>query len=215
MKTSIIYNHWASNEERSKLMRDSIISVIETCPDAEILVADNGGSLEDSEFLLKLTDEGKIARYVRYRVNMHFDYARNDCLSVATGDYFVISDNDIIYKKGWLEECINWLENNPGKYYATPLQVIGSQARYTTGFLNNWKLNMRAGSNSFVIRKTDFNIIGNFPRDRLSGSMWTNNAVRAGYLCTCMPEPKAFDFGRRHMKGRGYNYKLVEIKESL
>ena len=52
-RVSIIFTHHASNEKRSELMRASIQSIVETAPDAEILVADNGASLEDSQFLLK------------------------------------------------------------------------------------------------------------------------------------------------------------------
>ena len=205
-RVSIIFTHHASNEKRSELMRASIQSIVETAPDAEILVADNGASLEDSQFLLKLTHEGKIARYVRYRKNLHFYYARNDCLSVATGQYIVVSDNDIIYQPGWLEECIKFLDDHPDeKIITSPLKVIYGQLRYNQKTLDGWMLNMRAGSNSWVMRRRDYEILGKFIPSQIAGTHWTTNAVHNGYLTAVMSEPKARDFGKRRSPYRGYD----------
>ena len=205
-KVSIIYTHWASTDKRSELMRASIESVIETCPEAEILVADNGASWDDSQFLLKLTHEGKIARYIRYRKNMHFWFGRNDCLSVATGEYIVVSDNDIVYAQGWLEDCIGFLDSHPDeKIITSPLKVIYGQLRYNQKMLDGWMLNMRAGSNSWVMRRSDYLVLGKFIPSQIAGTHWTSNAVRNGYLTAVMPEPKARDFGKKRSPYRGYD----------
>ena len=95
-KVSIITTHWAMNEERSSIMRSSYESLFKTAPEAEIIVVDNGEYLPDSEWLLKQTHEGRIASYVRNRKNMHFGFGRNQGLRMASGDYIVICDNDIM-----------------------------------------------------------------------------------------------------------------------
>ena len=121
MELSIIYTHWAMNDERSRTMRESFYTLLDTVPNAEIIVIDNGGSYEDSCWFLKLTDLGYVASYTRYRDNMHFAYARNDGLKRTSKDYIAICDNDIRFEEGWAEECIEWLSKNPGKYFVTPI----------------------------------------------------------------------------------------------
>src|SRR3990167_7999722 len=118
---SIITTHWAMNEGRSDIMRASYSSLFKTAPNAEIFIIDNGASLEDSKWLLEHTHSGDIACYIRNRKNMHFGFARNQGLKLATGEYIVICDNDIFYTPDWLEICVDFLAKNPGKYLATPL----------------------------------------------------------------------------------------------
>lgn len=202
---SIVYVTWAMNESRSKAMKTSILSLIETTPEAEIIVADNGGSLEDSEFLLRLCNEGKIASYTRYRNNMHFAYARNDCLTRATGDYIAICDNDIIFCAGWLGKCVGFLKRHKGKYLTTPLEIIGTQKKYSFGKVGDWILNTRAGSNCWVMRKEDFEVLGNFSIHPIAGTYWVNNYLSKGYIMACMPRPRAKNVGRRWTRFKGYD----------
>lgn len=202
-KISILITHWAQNPFRSETMRKCINSVIETAPNAEIIVIDNGEELEDSKYLLELTHQKKIACYVRNRKNMHFSFARNQALQMCSVEYIVISDNDILYQPGWLEECIDFLKKHEGKYLVTPLPVDRAHwpKKYNPGELDSWKLNMRAGSNSWVMRRSDFEKIGYFRIHRVAGTKWTDTYVRLGYLMACMPEPKARDMAFT----KGYN----------
>lgn len=203
-RASIVFTHWAMNEERSNQMRDSIYSLMETADGAEIIVVDNGEDISDSMFLLDLCHQGKVASYTRYRKNMHFYYARNDGLKRASRDYFVISDNDILFKPGWLDECIDFLVRNPGKYLATPIAadpMNSVRKERWCGDLDGWRLNYRAGSNIFVGSRETFNDIGEFDQLGIAGSKWVDRYVRKGYKMAVMPEPKAFDMGLR----KGYN----------
>lgn len=204
-KTSIIFTHWHQNEERGALMRQSLESLIETTRNmnVEILVMDNGGSLPDSQYLLGLCHDQKIAVYTRYRKNMHFAFAQNDALRRATGDFFVVSSNDVVYEQGWLEECIGFLVKHDGKYLATALvpDPMNRKPSRWAGEVDGWRLNYRAGSNSFVIRRKDFEAIGYFIIYHLAGGEWCDRYTRLGYVVACMPEPKAKDLGLR----RGFN----------
>lgn len=202
---SIIITHWAQTEERSEIFKKSLNSLIEnTKYPHELIVVDNGGSFEDTEHLLKMTHAGEITVHIRNSSNMSFGYARNQGLQMAQGDYICIADNDIEYREGWLTKCIEALEMHPeGKYYATPLDYPTplEVKRYTVGDLGDYKLNMRAGSNCFVIRRSDMEKIGKFPIHRVAGTKWTDRAVRMGYLALVLPGEYVYDMGLR----RGYN----------
>lgn len=206
-KISIISTHWAMNEGRSDTMRASYNSLFFTTPpETEIIIIDNGESLEDSKWLLEKTHEGKIATYIRNRKNMHFGFGRNQGLKLASGDYIVIADNDIFYTPGWLEICVDFLERNPGKHLATPLipdTMNATRDDRWAGAIGAWKLNYRAGSNCFVMRRKDFEEIGFFDIHRIAGSKFTDRYIRKGYLMAVIPRPRAFDMGFR----QGYNLK--------
>lgn len=214
-KVSIVFTHWAQNQLRSDLMRKSMESLLETTQgqDVEIIVVDNGGNIDDSWYLLNLCDHKEIASYTRYRENMHFAYARNDALVRATGDYIVVSDNDILFSKGWLEECVGFLVKHPGKYLATPIapDPMNSKPTRWVGEVDGWKLNTRAGSNIFVLRREDFEEIGYFDIHRIAGSLWCDRFCKLGYKVAVMPKPKALDLALRN----GYNLKEDIKNKSL
>lgn len=205
MDTAIIVTHWAMDDKRSEKMRICIESIIETAPEAEIIVVDNGGSLADSLYLLMQCNSGNITTYIRNTSNIGFALARNQALKLTEKKYIFISDNDIKYSKGWLEECRDYLENNNGKVMATPLlpdPVTRHKKIRWVGEKGGWKLNDRAGSNSFMMRKSDFDKIGFFQHGHKPGSKYVDKYVRMGYSMACMPKPKAIDLGLR----QGYNY---------
>jgi glycosyltransferase involved in cell wall biosynthesis len=173
----------------------------------ELIVVDNGGSTEDSQYLLDLADKGEINTYIRNANNMHFGFARNQALRVCNGDYIAICDNDIIYNPGWLEACIAVLDQNPDKkIYATPIYNVAHwRQKFWVGEVyadgNRYRLNMRAGSNCWVTRREDFEKIGDFWIHRVAGTKWTNTAVRMGYSAAVTPDIMVNDFGFR----KGYN----------
>lgn len=212
---SIVYTHWAENTERSQIMRESFASLLRTAPEAEIIVCDNGGSYDDSRFLMCLCDKGLVASYTRFRKNMHFYYARNDALRRASRDFIAVSDNDILFEAGWLEECVGWLEKTPGKYLATPIApdpMNAARAVRWAGEANGWRLNYRAGSNIWVMRRSSFEEIGPFDAHRVSGSKWCDRYGRLGYTVGVMPIPKAKDLAFR----KGYNFALAtDLKRAL
>ena len=219
-KISIISTHWSMNEQRSEVMRRCYQSLIETTKhlQVEIIVCDNGGSLEDSQYLLGLCNEKKIHHYIRNSENLYFGYGRNIGVHLSVGEYLVFTDNDIEYKQGWLEECISVLEQNPDrKILMTPLRTDREHRnhRHWMGEIEvngkKYLLNMRAGSNSWVMRREDFFKIGLFRNHSIAGSLWNDVFVRCGYLMATMEhEPKAHDIGFK----KGYNHKeRVSIKK--
>lgn len=206
---SIIMTHFAMNDERSDTMVKSVTSLFESTEyPFEFIVIDNGKSRADSEFFLDLVEQGKINTYIRNADNMHFGYARNQGIALAQGDYICITDNDILFKRDWLSECMKVLKAFPNeKIYATPIgyPTPGMKTRYLRGTLEldgvMYDKNMRAGSNCFVIKREDFNIIGKFWIHRIAGSIWTDLAVKKGYLAVVVPGNLITDMGFR----RGYD----------
>jgi glycosyltransferase involved in cell wall biosynthesis len=145
---------------------------------------------------------------------MHFYYARNDALRRASHTYIAISDNDILFTHGWLEDCIEWLEKTPGKYLATPIKadwMNGIKPDRWKGDLNGRLLNQRAGSNIWVMRRADYEVIGNFEPLAVAGSKYVDKYVRMGYLMGVMPVPKAFDMAFRN----GYNFNDRVVRKTL
>lgn len=209
---SIVYVHWAMNEFRSELMRRSITTLVETAGDQQILVADNGGNIEDSKFLLELCEQGKIAVYLRFRVNVHFAYARNQLLRMATEPYIAIVDNDIIFEKGWWQECVEYLSKNE-KTTATPLvpDISHRKVKYWNGEQGGWQLNWRAGSSCFVMTRKCFEEVGYFQLHNVAGSKYADALNRAGYRMAVMPQCKAIDLGERN----GYNWREPNYSHTL
>jgi len=190
----------------------SIDSLLETVKDlpVEIIVIDNCASEYAAD---------KVNVYIKNSENIHFGMARNQGLSCAHGNYIVIADNDIEYQPGWLEACWEVLEAHPEKkLWATPIQYPTPVMvnRYDQGTLDvgdkKYRLNMRAGSNCFVVRRKDFEEIGTFEAHRIAGSKWNDVAVRKGYVAAVTPENMVKDLGLR----LGYNLHVaIPIKRTL
>lgn len=219
--TSIIIASYIPDDLRAKTFRTSLDSLFETTKNypVEIIIIDNGGNESISKYLRELTEQGLIQTYIYNARNMHFGFARNQGLAMAHGNYMVIADNDILYKEGWLEACWKPLELYPNKkIYSTPVEYPTGflKERYDRGKLDvfgvEYNLNMRAGSNCFMIRKKDFNKIGKFMIHRIAGSRWTDRAVKLGYLAAVAPNKLIIDLGFR----MGYNlHEPIPVKRIL
>lgn len=223
-KISYITTHWGMNDFRSELLRKSLESAINTTIHLpiEFIVVDNGSNIEDSKYLLDLCHANKIQFYLRNSSNLYFGWGRNIGLDIACGDILVFSDNDIEYSPGWLDKSIEILnEYSDRKIAITPLRTdrIHRSNRYWNEWftLNHGKekypANMRAGSNSWVMRRDDFNEVGRFRNHRVAGSKWTDSFVKKGFtMITMETDPLAKDLGFK----RGYDTAMnVDIKRKF
>lgn len=202
------------------MFRTSLETLVETTKElpVEIIIIDNGGSAHMSGFIQGLMEGGAaITTYIRNKENMHFGYARNQGLACATGHYVCIADNDINYHIGWLEACHKVLKKYPEKkLWATPIQYPEMADRYDVGKLDvdgeDYRLNYRAGSNCWVMRRKDFDEVGPFYAHRVAGSKWNDKATRLGFVAAVTPEDMVDDLGFR----LGYNLKQpTAIKKTL
>lgn len=211
---SIIITHFGSTAERYETCLKSLESLFATIKDhpCEVIFVDNGGPHGSSQELVEYCVRGLIHTYIRNSGNRHFGFARNQALRLCHGDYICIADNDIEYKEGWLRSCLDVLEAYPEeKIYAAPLYNVAHHLpKYWTGREldvegKKYRLNTRAGSNCFVIRRPDFEEIGMFSVHRVAGTKWTEKAKLLGYTAAVTPEIMVKDLCFR----QGYNFKEV------
>jgi len=206
----------AKGINRSEMMRESLESLFEnTDYPAEIIVMDNGGSPDDTDWLAQKVREGKINTLVRYKENMNFAFAWNQGFRLATGDYVCFTCNDIKYHKGWISTCIGLLEKYPErKLIAAPM---------ITPDKNNWhynketledgtRINSLAGSNCFITTPEVFKDIGEIPHHRVGGSIWYRRMHNKGYMVIAPPKNIVTHLAHRG----GTNYKQhLEIERTL
>ena len=189
-----------ASPSRSAAMKRSLESLIEnTDYPAEIIVFDNGGNPDDSEYLLNLAREKKISTYVRYADNMSFAFAWNQFLRIASGDYLCFTCNDIVYEKGWLGACISLLEKySDRKLIAAPyITPDKDKQNFNKEVLEDARINSMAGSNCMIMTPEVYKDIGEMPHYRIGGSVWHRMMVRAGYLVIIPPKDMVNHIGYR------------------
>jgi len=222
--TSIILCHYSAIDDfgetsagknppsRSVLMMNCVDSIIKnTNVPAELIVMDNGGKDDDSQYLLDKARDGKLT-HVRFPQNMHFAFAWNRGARLATGEYLCFICNDIEVQPNWLSECIRILEEHPDEILIATSFITYDKRRMNTVLENGDRQNPRAGSNCLVIRREDFYKIGEWEHHRIGGTLWYNK-IRAMKLRTIAP-PKdlACDRGWRH----GVNFSIpIKVRKTL
>lgn len=206
----------AKGINRSEMMRESLESLFRnTDYPAEIIFMDNGGSPDDSDWLVQKQREGWIDTYVRYKNNMNFAFAWNQGFRLATGDYICFTCNDIKYHKRWLSTLVGLLEKYPErKLIAAPM---------ITSDKNNWhynketledgtRINSLAGSNCFILTPDAFREMGEMPHHRIGGSIWHRRMYDKGYRVIVPKENIATHLA--HQGGTNYKQHL-EIERTL
>src|SRR3990167_4226272 len=196
---------------RTQLLRTSVESLLQnTDYPAELIVMDNGGNPDDSEYLLGLVREGKLT-HVRFPQNMHFAFAWNQGAKLATGNYFSFICNDIEVLPNWLPECMRILQENENRVIACGF-ITYDKRRYTSVLLNGDRQNPRSGSNCLVISRELFYEIGEWPIHRIGGTIWYNKIYKMGIKTVAPPSDLAHDRGWRH--GVAFNIS-IEVKKKL
>ena len=177
--------------KRSEKMKECLNSLFENIDyPTDIIVIDNGGNPDDSDYLVDLARQGKINTYIRNKNNMGFAYAWNQGARVATGEYLCFTCNDILFKPKWLSTCIGLLEEYKDKKLLATPAIFGSQnsKKFDRGKLGNNRLNTLAGSNCIIMDYQTYKDSNEFPQHRVGGSIWIRRMQRKGYLVIVPPE---------------------------
>lgn len=214
---SIIISHYSKIDEfddgrfakgkeiRSAMMKDCLKSLFKnTDYPADIIIIDNGGNPDDSDYLVDLTRQGKINTYIRNKNNMGFAYAWNQGARLATGEYLCFTCNDMLFKPHWLSKTIELLEQNQDKkLIASPfISKDKNNASCNKGQLGSGRLNSLAGSNCIIMDYQTYKDSGEFPHHRVGGSVWQRRMIRNGYL-TIIPQENYVE----HLgEGKGINF---------
>ena len=205
---------WADQDTRSQMLKQSISSIVEnTSYPAELIVMDNGGNPDDSNYLLDLVRKKIINTYVRYKDNMQYAFSHNQGAKLATGDYLVFTCNDVTVKKDWLTTCVKLLEDNKDRrLVATPLIVSHINPNYNKEKIGDARINPYAGSNCMVMDRRTWRDLGDLHVYCDFGNQWFREKVIKGYKSIAPPENLA-DHLANH---RGLNWRQqVKIVKTL
>lgn len=200
---------------RSEMLRDTMNSLItNTRYPSELIVVDNGGKPDDSEYLLELTRRGAINTYIRNKENMNFGWAWNQGAALATGDFLCFTCNDIYFDEGWLEKTMEPLIKYPEKkLIGTPLCTPDKDtAKHFGGLLDEHRLNTFAGSNCMVVRRETYEEIGPFSTSSVAGTHWYRKKSNLGYVVAVTPQNMAHHLAQYG----GVNFRLnIPVKKTL
>ena len=94
----------------TKLCLESVLANTDY-PVYELIVVDNGSGEELLSYLGQLEDRFSFIHVVRNETNRGFAAANNQGLAQATGDGFVLLNNDTIVPRGWLTRLIRHLDD--------------------------------------------------------------------------------------------------------
>ena len=94
----------------TKLCLESVLANTDY-PVYELIVVDNGSGEELLSYLGELEDRFSFIHVVRNETNRGFAAANNQGLAQATGDRFVLLNNDTIVPRGWLTRLIRHLDD--------------------------------------------------------------------------------------------------------
>ena len=103
-------------------------------PDYELIVVDNGSGEELLSYLDQLTDRFPFIRVVRNETNRGFAAANNQGLAQATGDRFVLLNNDTIVPRGWLTRLVRHLDDPQVGAVGPVTNRIGNEAQIETSY---------------------------------------------------------------------------------
>ena len=207
MKASIIFITWAATEDRMRLLKNCLSTLKDSTEvEHELIVVDNG-PIEQTEFL----KTQKIDKHIINKINMGIGYARNQGMDVATGEYVVFLDNDILVEKGWLGESIEALETYPNeKLVGCPIYGDPSgtgKRRLYLGMLGKYPLYQRYGGACWVKRRKMLDKFGKWSTNTVPGREYCGKITRAGYRFIGLEKHKATHLGKK----KSFNFHKILI----
>jgi GT2 family glycosyltransferase len=117
----------------TKLCLESVLANTDY-PDYELIVVDNGSGGDLLSYLDQLTNRFPFIRVVRNETNRGFAAANNQGLAQATGDRFVLLNNDTIVPPGWLTRLIRHLDDPEVGAVGPVTNRIGNEAQIETSY---------------------------------------------------------------------------------
>lgn len=118
-----------NNLELTRACLDSVLHCSDY-PNLEVIVIDNASSDDTPAYLEDFTRRNPNVRVVLNRENLGFAAGNNVGLSIATGDYLVILNNDTVVTQGWVMTLLRHFQNDPSIGIVGPVtNNIGNEAR--------------------------------------------------------------------------------------
>ena len=204
------------SKTRSEMLRTTLDSLSQnTNYPSEIIVVDNGGNPDDSDYLVDMTRKGIINTYIRNKNNMYFGWAWNQAARLATGDYLCFTCNDLFFKENWLKTTIEPLLKYPEKkLIATPIITPDKDMpKYMRGTLDEYRLNSMAGSNCMLMTRETHAVMGELSTYRTASYLWYDKIKGLGYSMIAPPVNMAEHLA--HAGGVNFNADIKVVKELL
>lgn len=219
---SIIICHYSQGDEtnplsntRKNLLRECI-ETLEKYTDypSELIVVDNGGNNDDSNYLLDKVREGTINTYLRNKDNMLYGWAWNQGVKLAQGEYICLMCNDIIVKEKWLSKMMYPVicHSDTKKYPKVVSSPINGKRKYDIGEQEDYYINSWAGSDCMIMKKETFYEVGEYTTYRLAGSVWQENLIKKGYKVFV---PKVNLAENHGLKDRLNTHRNIVVKKKL
>jgi GT2 family glycosyltransferase len=117
----------------SKLCLESVLANTDY-PNYELIVVDNGSGDELITYLDQLADRHPFVRVVRNLTNLGFAAANNLGLALATGNTFVLLNNDTIVPHCWLTRLVGHLDDPQAGAVGPVTNRIGNEAQIETSY---------------------------------------------------------------------------------
>jgi len=120
-----------------ELTRDCLDSVLlrSDYPNLEVIVVDNASSDGTPAYLEDLSRLNPDVRVVLNRENLGFAAGNNVGLSIATGDYLVLLNNDTVVTQGWIMTLLRHFQIDPSiGIVGSVTNNIGNEARIETRY---------------------------------------------------------------------------------
>lgn len=95
----------------------------------ELIFVDNGSVDETRQYLAQLQNNDPTIQVVTNPKNLGFAAGNNQGIALATGDYVLLLNNDVILTDGWLERMIACMESDPSVGVVGPVtnNAVGQQ----------------------------------------------------------------------------------------
>jgi len=156
---------------RLNLTIETVNSLFEnTDQDFRFIIVDNGSVDGTAEFLKNLKPKNKCLeiKTLINDSNKGIAVGRNQCLKIAKefdDDYLSTIDNDVLFEKNWLGDCLNFLNKNPN----FAVGVSFEPTKYPIYNLNGIEVQVKPAGNlgtaCTVFDKKLFKMIGYFNMD--------------------------------------------------
>ncbi len=194
LAASIILATYCPTLERYSLMAQCFSELHRTGLDRsqyELIVIDNGGEVGGMHRgLIEKLDPDLI---ITNSKNIGQAAALNQGASVARSSNLAFIDDDLSFKRDWLQVGIEML--NRYQHYVVSLRVVPD--RYITGTTGRGYKEARSVGGIWIMKKWLYEKVGKFGVGYYDfGGLWTRNLIRAGHHFVVSKKPYIIHMGR-------------------
>jgi GT2 family glycosyltransferase/glycosyltransferase involved in cell wall biosynthesis len=123
-----------NNADLNRLCLESVFARTEW-PQFEVIVVDNGSTDGTPELLREFQRAHPNLTVIANTTNRGFAAACNQGLEAASGNYFVLLNNDTVVTRGWLTALLRHLKADPGIGLIGPVtNAIANEAKVEVGY---------------------------------------------------------------------------------